>query len=94
MDKQFIVIVYDISNDKRRTKLHDKLKDFGVAVQYSVFECLLDNDDFKEVKKQVNAIIRKTLDHVRFYILCAACQNRIEVTGRQEITRDENAYVV
>ena len=38
---QFILVVYDISNDRRRTRLHNLLLDFGTPVQYSVFECLL-----------------------------------------------------
>jgi len=41
MSKQFVLVVYDISSDKRRTRLHNKLLDFGTPVQYSVFECLL-----------------------------------------------------
>ena len=42
MGKQFIVVVYDISNDKRRVKLHNLLKDYGTPVQYSVLECYLE----------------------------------------------------
>jgi CRISPR-associated protein Cas2 len=38
-NKQFVVVVYDISNDKRRTRLHNALLDYGTPVQYSVFEC-------------------------------------------------------
>ena len=33
MNKQFIVVVYDISVDRRRTKLHQALLDFGTPVQ-------------------------------------------------------------
>ncbi|MEM2889797.1 MAG: CRISPR-associated endonuclease Cas2 [Candidatus Hadarchaeum sp.] len=42
MSKQLVLVVYDISNDKRRTKLHNVLLDYGTPVQYSVFECHLD----------------------------------------------------
>ncbi|HIP96765.1 MAG TPA: CRISPR-associated endonuclease Cas2, partial [Anaerolineae bacterium] len=38
----FVVVAYDISNDRRRTKLHDTLLNFGTPVQYSVFECIVD----------------------------------------------------
>lgn len=38
-EKTLYVIVYDISNNKRRTKLHTALKNYGSPVQYSVFEC-------------------------------------------------------
>ena len=94
MEKQFIVVVYDISNDKRRTKLHNRLKDFGTPVQYSVFECLLDQKEIKVMKAQVSKITKPRLDHVRYYQLCAACRNRVEVLGRPEITRDKEVWVI
>ena len=34
-----ILISYDISEDKRRTKIHKMLKSYGQWMQYSVFEC-------------------------------------------------------
>lgn len=32
------VLAYDVTDDRRRTKLHTALKDFGTPVQRSVFE--------------------------------------------------------
>ncbi len=91
---QLIVVVYDISNDKRRTKLHKRLKDFGEPVQYSVFECLLEAEEFEKLKKAVQRIIRPRLDHVRYYVLCGACRGKIEVIGRKEVTRETEVMVV
>ncbi|MCA9946822.1 MAG: CRISPR-associated endonuclease Cas2, partial [Anaerolineales bacterium] len=82
---QFILIAYDISNDKRRTKLHNKLLDYGTPVQYSVFECLLDEKAEKEIRQAVKRIIRPRKDHVRFYYLCASCLQKVETTGKREI---------
>lgn len=36
--KQFIVVSYDVVDDRRRTKVMKTLKNFGAHVQYSVFE--------------------------------------------------------
>jgi CRISPR-associated protein Cas2 len=36
------VIAYDIEQDRRRNKVMSALKDYGLRVQYSVFECDLD----------------------------------------------------
>ncbi len=33
MQKQFIVVAYDISDDRRRARLHDLLEDYGSPVQ-------------------------------------------------------------
>ena len=93
-DKQFILVAYDISNDKRRTRLHKRLKDFGDPVQYSVFECLLEPEQVKRMKAAVRKIVRPKLDHVRFYLVCGACREKIEVLGRAEVTGEPQVMVV
>ena len=91
--RQFILVVYDISNDKRRTKLHNALLDFGTPVQYSVFECLLTEKDVARLKQAVMKVIRPRTDRVRFYSLCASCVAKVEVTSGVEVLR-ENSQVV
>ena len=92
--KQFILVVYDISHDKRRTKLHNALLDFGTPVQYSVFECLLDEEEQKKLLKKVYKVIRPRKDQVRFYYLCAECLKRVEVTSGREVLSGEPAVVI
>lgn len=81
----FILVAYDISNDKRRTKLHNALLNFGTPVQYSVFECLLDEAQEKEMRRAVKRVARGKTDSVRFYYLCAACLKRVETSGGREV---------
>ena len=83
--RQFILVVYDISNDRRRTKLHNALEDYGTPVQYSVFECLLTAEEEKKMKKAVKKVIRPQVDQVRFYYLCAGCLKKVEVTCGKEV---------
>ena len=94
MSKQFILVVYDISHDKRRTKLHNTLKDFGTPVQYSVFECLLDEAGLKRMKKATGKIIKPRLDRVRYYYLCQACLAKTEVTSGPEVLAETDVIVV
>jgi CRISPR-associated protein Cas2 len=89
MTQQFILIVYDISNDRRRTKLHNVLLDYGTPVQYSVFECHLDAKNLSKMKKAVARVIRKRKDNVRYYSLCADCEKRIEASRPQEVAMSE-----
>ena len=93
-DKQFIVVAYDISNDRRRTRLHNRLKDYGIPVQYSVFECSLEPDMIKKMKITVRKTIRIKSDKVRFYQLCAGCCTRIEILGPREAEHAAAALVV
>jgi CRISPR-associated protein Cas2 len=92
--KNFFVIVYDISSDKRRVKLHNKLEDYGSPIQYSVFECLLTPKEYEKLKAEVKKITRPRLDHVRFYNLCFECRNKVEIIGRSEVTTEKETIIV
>lgn len=95
MTKHFVVVAYDISNDRRRTRLYKALLPFGTPVQFSVFECLVTADELAALKRKVRAVIKPRLDHVRYYDLCAACQRRIETTAAgSPPAHDEDALVV
>ena len=77
----FVVVCYDITDDRRRSRLYRRLKKFGIGVQYSVYECLLTKSRIAEMKKMVKATIKKEKgDRVRYYMLCEACRNRVEAT--------------
>ena len=39
MNKIYVVIAYDIPEDKRRTKVAKALEGYGERMQYSLFEC-------------------------------------------------------
>ncbi|MBN1138091.1 MAG: CRISPR-associated endonuclease Cas2 [Anaerolineae bacterium] len=90
----FVLVVYDISNDRRRTKLHDALLGFGSPVQYSVFECILDAKRLAQMKKAVRKVIKPKLDQVRFYYLCQACLARTEVTSGPEVLHETETIIV
>jgi len=81
MLNQFILVVYDISNDRRRTKLHNLLLNYGTPVQYSVFECLLDENQIRKMKAAIRKIINPRKDNLRYYWLCAHCVKKIEAQG-------------
>ena len=76
----FIVVSYDISHTKRRNRLHRALKNFGVRVQYSVFECVLDAKDVKRLEAAVHREIKDD-DHVRYYHLCESCARQVVALG-------------
>jgi len=94
MTKQFILVVYDISADKRRTRLHNLLLDYGSPVQYSVFECVLEAEEVKKMKLRIKKITKPKLDNLRYYYLCGACISKIEnLQGEVEIKDGETLVV-
>lgn len=93
-DRQFVTVVYDVSSDRRRARLHKALLDFGTPVQYSVFECWLTKDALARLQARVSKIIRPQIDHVRYYYLCAACAAKVQTTRAGELTTVKDVLVV
>lgn len=94
MHKGFIVVSYDVPDDRRRQKLARVLLDHGSRVQYSVFECLLTEKQWEGLRKRIEKIVDKKEDRVRFYHLCEACVGRIELLGEGKIEEDVTVYIV
>ncbi len=77
----FIVISYDIPDDKRRTKVMKALKDFGQHVQYSVFECDIRHEDYGRLRQRIKKLINPRADNIRFYVLSKEDMKKREVWG-------------
>lgn len=90
----FIIVAYDISDDRRRAKLHKALKHFGYAVQYSLFECHLSASQLWQLKATVEQLIDPLVDQVRYYFLCEACARRNEATAASQVTSDPPVIII
>ena len=77
----FVIVSYDIVDNKRRTKLAKKMCNFGQRVQYSVFECIVDKQQYKKMKKQALTFVDLKKDSLRLYRLCNDCKRHIESFG-------------
>jgi len=82
--KHFYVISYDISSNKRRTKLAKLLETYGYRVNYSVFECMFTTNQFNSLKSEINKLINPKKDVVLFYRLCLGCFSK-RITIPKEI---------
>ena len=88
------IISYDITSNKLRRKIAKELENFGIRVQYSVFECNIDKPRFKEVYAKLIHLMEGVEEgSVRCYELCQNCEGKVHVIGidnRQEkYTRDD-----
>ncbi len=89
----YMVISYDISEDKRRTKIHNILKSYGQWMQFSVFECDLTDTQYAKLRARLSKVLKPDEDSIRFYFVCACCKDKIERIGG-EIPRDESIFFV
>jgi CRISPR-associated protein Cas2 len=90
----FVVISYDIEDDKKRYKVSQILENYGTRVQYSVFECIINEQQLKEIKEKTKNIVNKEKDSIRIYIICENCLKKIDIIGIGEITRDLDFYII
>jgi CRISPR-associated protein Cas2 len=88
-----VVITYDISEDKRRTKIHKVLKSYGQWMQFSVFECDLTETQYARLRLRLNKLIKPDQDSIRFYFLCACCKDKVERIGGEQV-RDDSIFFV
>ena len=90
----FVVVSYDIVDDRRRNRVCKTLKDFGTRVQYSVFECELDAAALRRLGDRLERLIERKEDSVRFYFLCRVCRPKIRVMGLGQVTRLDRFRIV
>lgn len=81
-----VIITYDVSTtnsegQKRLRRVSKKCLDYGQRVQNSVFECVLDATQFKQLKYQLEEIINKETDSLRFYNLGNNYKTKVEHVG-------------
>jgi len=90
------VVTYDISNDKRRTKLSDLLGTYGVRVNYSVFEIELNQIKLDKLLYEIELkkLINKKYDSIRFYHLCKNCVPKsFDIGDREEPFEEQVMFV-
>jgi len=90
----FVVVSYDIPEDKRRTKVMKILKDFGQHVQYSVFECEVKTQVYTRMRKLLARHIVPETDSVRFYFLDEDTVKKIEVIGNTPVQRAAASRII
>lgn len=63
------LVSYDISHPKRLRQVARTLEGFGVRLQYSVFECPLDELRLNKLKAEIHELINFEEDQVLFVSL-------------------------
>lgn len=72
------VVAYDVTDDRRRQRVADVLMDYGVRLQYSVFECRMDARRLADLKRRLAPLLLIPDDRVAYYSLCRACAGRAQ----------------
>lgn len=81
-----VLITYDVKTEteagkSRLRRVSKKCQDYGQRVQNSVFECLIDAAQLKQLQNALNKIIDPEVDSLRFYHLGDNWRHRVEHIG-------------
>ena len=90
----FIIVTYDITDDRSRNKLYETLKDYGTSVQYSVFECNLNKKQFLEMKEKSGSFVQDEKDSIRYYLLPRREKMKIIVEGKDKTPNENSIYII
>ncbi|MCX8157560.1 MAG: CRISPR-associated endonuclease Cas2 [Verrucomicrobiae bacterium] len=88
------VVAYDIANPKRLARVARVCEDYGVRVQYSVFECRLDEDEFTDFWLRLLEEIDEEEDRLVAYKIDARCAKETLTAGRMQCTERCVCYLV
>jgi len=95
-----VLITYDVDTvssegQKRLRRVAKLCENHGQRVQYSTFECILEPAMFAALKFQLEAVIDKKKDSLRFYNLGAHWNRKVEHIGaKPSINFEEDTLVV
>ncbi|HTS26310.1 MAG TPA: CRISPR-associated endonuclease Cas1, partial [Bryobacteraceae bacterium] len=87
------LISYDVTDDNQRRHVMEALKDHGRRVQYSVFECNLDEAALHELMGRLEFEIDGKTDSCRLYRLCEGCAGEVRILGKGD-RYEEPGFVI
>lgn len=85
MARDYYLVSYDVSDDKRRTRLFKTLRDFGDHVQFSVFFCELNERELVLLRGRMKELVHAPDDQVLLLNLGSAplaLDTALECLGR------------
>ena len=93
-----VLVSYDVADEdngqKRLRRVAKLCQDYGQRVQYSVFECLVEPDQWVCLKKNLLQEINPEIDSLRFYFLGANWRTRVEHVGAKKAIDPEGSLFV
>lgn len=87
----YIVVIYDISNNKKRNKLAKEMRGYGYRVQRSSFECNLDVNAFKRLKRALKKYEGEG-DSIRIYRIIGN-SNIIAYDSNKKMVENDDLYI-
>jgi CRISPR-associated protein Cas2 len=88
------LVAYDICDHRRLARVARVCEDYGVRVQYSVFECRLDEEEFTEFWLKLLEEIEEKEDRLVAYKIDARCAKETLTAGTMVCSEKVVCYLV
>lgn len=90
------LVSYDIDCDRKRTKIAKLMENYGRRVQYSVFECRLDQGKYEEMYQKLMELLQDEASaSIRIYSICERCRQKLVIMGDSDVQEEpEEVYVI
>ncbi|MFC4304885.1 CRISPR-associated endonuclease Cas2 [Cohnella boryungensis] len=94
-----VLVTYDVetttlAGKRRLRQVAKSCLNCGQRVQNSVFECLVDPVQFKQLKSRLEKIIDPDKDSLRYYMLGNNWKNRVEHVGAKAAYDPEGLLLI
>ena len=94
-----VLITYDVNTEtaagrRRLRQIAKQCVNYGQRVQNSVFECVLDASQCKQLQHKLVGLMDKATDSLRFYYLGNKYQTKIEHFGAKAAYDPEGVLLV
>lgn len=94
-----VLVTYDVetksaSGQKRLRKVAKTCENYGIRVQNSVFECVVDATQFKQLQIALTDIIDNNRDSLRFYQLGNNYKSKVIHIGAKESISVEDTLIL
>lgn len=94
-----VIVSYDVSTEspagrRRLRRVAKTCLDFGQRVQKSVFECMVDPEQWTRLRGRLVAEFNPQEDSLRFYFLGSNWRRRIEHLGAKPTVDPEGPLIV
>ena len=93
-----VLVSYDVAQDnngaRRLRQIARTCENYGQRVQYSVFECLVDPEQWVHFKNSLEAKIDPALDSLRYYYLGANWRKNVEHVGAKKAWDPEGPMII
>lgn len=91
------LVIYDISDDSKRTKLSSYLKQYGLKrIQYSGFRGELDANDRHVLVQEAGKFLSCDEDSIYVIPLCSSCIRTVSIIGKSkgDFAEDDKVKIV